>query len=264
MDYIALTSQLKQKIQQKRPLVHHITNFVTMYQCARITAFLGASPVMAFAEAETGEVTAKSSALVINTGTLNDEVIRAIPKSLVTASRYHIPVVLDPVGINLSKYRHDFILDLLSRYHFSVIRCNGVELMNLCGKVLAGNGIDGALDKTAGRDSITAVQTAARHLARKYQCTIACTGETDIVADNEKAALFSRGSTLLPKLVGTGCMINSLIGAYLPVADSAFDAAAAGILTMCLAGERAESRISSVSHLGSFETFLMDAIGELF
>ena len=59
--YIDLTKQLKEKMQARKPLVHHITNFVTIYQCARITSFLGASPVMAFsaAEAARAEVRAK-------------------------------------------------------------------------------------------------------------------------------------------------------------------------------------------------------------
>lgn len=260
MDYIKLTEQLKERIHKHPPLVHHITNFVTMYQCARITAFLGASPVMAFAACEVADVTKKSDALVVNTGTLNDEVVHSIPKAVKTANEYHIPVVLDPVGINLSDYRHDFIMQLLSACKFSVIRCNGVELMNLYGKVMSGSGIDGALDRLSPTGNGLSVEDAASHLAIKYHCTIACTGKTDVISDGRQIIRLSRGSKLLPKLVGTGCMINSLIGAFLPVADAPIDAAAAGILTMCLAGESAHKRLENTNHLGSFETFLMDAI----
>lgn len=260
--YIHRTKQLKQKVQEAKPLVHHITNFVTMYQCARITSFLGASPVMAFSAAEASDVTSAADALVINTGTLNDEFIQSIPKSLDAAQKHHIPVVLDPVGINLSDYRHDFIMDILKHYSFSVLRCNGVELLNVYGKLMRGSGIDGAVS-SQNPDTATlsfSIEQAARDIAKKYHCTVACTGKTDIITDGQTTLHFSRGSDLLPKLVGTGCMMNSLIASFLPVADSALEAAVAGILTMCLASEAAEARLDHPDHLGSFETYLLDAI----
>lgn len=254
-DYIKLTAQLKEKVRQNKPVVHHITNFVTIYQCARITSFLGASPVMAFARDDVPEVTAKADALVINTGTLNDEFIAAIPRTLETANRKGIPVVLDPVGINLSAYRRDFVMSILKGYHFSVLRCNGVELLNLSGKLLRGSGIDGAVERMP-----ETVEEAARQIATAYHCVTACTGKCDILSDGITTLHLSRGSDLLPRLVGTGCMTNSLIGSFLPVADTALDAAAAGILTMSLASEYAEKRLDSPDHLGSFETYLLDAI----
>ena len=250
--YIDLTKQLKEKVQVNKPLVHHITNFVTIYQCARITSFLGASPVMAFSAAEAAEVTSVADALVINTGTLNDEFIKSIPISLSTAEAHHIPVVLDPVGINLSDYRHDFIMDILQNHRFSVLRCNGVELLNVYGKLMRGSGIDGSLSFS--------VAQAAKDIAQKYHCTVACTGKTDVISDGVTTLYFSRGSDLLPKLVGTGCMMNSLIASFLPVAASPLDAATAGILTMSLASEAAEARLESQNQLGSFETYLLDAI----
>ena len=250
--YIDLTKQLKEKVQVNKPLVHHITNFVTIYQCARITSFLGASPVMAFSAAEAAEVTSVADALVINTGTLNDEFIKSIPISLSTAEAHHIPVVLDPVGINLSDYRHDFIMDILQNHRFSVLRCNGVELLNVYGKLMRGSGIDGSLSFS--------VAQAAKDIAQKYHCTVACTGKTDVISDGVTTLYFSRGSDLLPKLVGTGCMMKSLIASFLPVAASPLDAATAGILTMSLASEAAEARLESQNQLGSFETYLLDAI----
>lgn len=256
--YIDLTNQLKKKVQANKPLVHHITNFVTIYQCARITSFLGASPVMAFSAAEAAEVTSVADALVINTGTLNDEFIKSIPISLATAEAHHIPVVLDPVGINLSDYRHDFIMDILQNHHFSVLRCNGVELLNVYGKLMRGSGIDGFLDNA--HSLAFSVAQAAKDIARKYHCTVACTGKTDVISDGVTTLYFPRGSDLLPKLVGTGCMMNSLIASFLPVAASSLDAAAAGILTMSLASEAAEARLESPNQLGSFETYLLDAI----
>lgn len=255
MDYLSKTKQLKKEVALRRPLVHHITNFVTMYQCARITSVLGASPIMAFAAAESAEVTKKSDSLVINTGTLNDEVIASIPKSLKAAKSHKIPVVLDPAGLQLSSYRHNFIRSLLESYDFDILRCNSAELLNIHSSVCLGSGID--TDKNTNLDTAA---SAAKAVAGRYHCTVACTGKTDIIATKDSFFTLSRGSSLLPKLVGTGCMVNSLIGAFLPAADSAAEAAAAGILTMCLASELAEAGLKPEEGLGTFEMHLLDRI----
>ena len=179
--------------------------------------------------------------------------IASIPKALEAAKHRNVPVVLDPVGLQLSDYRHDFILSLLEGFHFDVLRCNSAELLNIHSKVCLGSGID------CGRDTnINDVKQAARTVAARYDCTVACTGPTDIIAHAKKTITLSRGSALLPKLVGTGCMVNSLIGAFLPVSDSAAEASEAGILTMCLAGEGAEASLRSSDGIGTFEAKLLD------
>ena len=258
-DFNARLHTIRQAVVKAHPVVHHITNFVTIYQCALITAFFGAAPIMAFARDDAPSVTARADALVINTGTLNDEFIHAIPKSLTIAEKSGIPVVLDPVGTGLSDYRAHFVSELLSHYHIDVLRCNSAELFSLCGRSAQARGIDGALD-TLDPPEITSVVMEA---AQKYGCTIACTGAVDYISDGSKTLKLSRGSSLLPKLVGTGCTVNSLIGACLPVCQTPADAAAAGILAMCLASESAQARLEHPGQLGSFETYLLDSIASL-
>ncbi len=38
---------LLQKVRRESPVVHHLTNWVTIYDCAQVGKTLGASPVMA-------------------------------------------------------------------------------------------------------------------------------------------------------------------------------------------------------------------------
>lgn len=246
--------ELQNKVAETRPLVHHITNFVTMYQCARITSVLGASPIMAFAAEEAADVASKADSLVINTGTLNNTVTASIPKALEAANCRNIPVVLDPVGLQLSAYRHDFILSLLEDFHFDVLRCNSAELLNIHSKVCLGSGID-----CSRNTAVSDIKQAAEAVAACYGCTVACTGPTDIIAHpGGSTRSLSRGSALLPKLVGTGCMVNSLVGAFLPISASAAEASEAGILTMCLAGEMAEASLNPADSAGTFEVRLLD------
>ena len=39
-----------EKVRLKKPVVHHLTNWVTIYDCANIVKVFGASPVMAHAK----------------------------------------------------------------------------------------------------------------------------------------------------------------------------------------------------------------------
>ena len=72
---------LLQKVRQQSPVVHHLTNWVTINDCAQIVKTLGASPVMAHAPEEVADMTQIASALVLNIGSkLSREVV---PKFLV-------------------------------------------------------------------------------------------------------------------------------------------------------------------------------------
>ena len=77
MENIRINSPL-QKIRETKPLIHHITNWVTIYECANMTRAFGALPVMAHSPEECADMAAISSALVLNIGTLTSEIIDAI------------------------------------------------------------------------------------------------------------------------------------------------------------------------------------------
>ena len=68
-----------QRVREKKPLVHHITNYVSVNDCANITLAISASPIMADALEEAADIARISSAVVLNMGTLNE---RTIPSML--------------------------------------------------------------------------------------------------------------------------------------------------------------------------------------
>ncbi|HBU69229.1 MAG TPA: hydroxyethylthiazole kinase, partial [Elusimicrobia bacterium] len=45
-----------QKVRSQKPVVHHLTNWVTIYDCANVVKVFGASPVMAHAPQEAAEM----------------------------------------------------------------------------------------------------------------------------------------------------------------------------------------------------------------
>lgn len=70
-----------QQVQQQKPLVHCITNYVTVNDCANMVLACGASPIMADDEREVEDITSICNGLVINIGTLNERTIAAMVKA---------------------------------------------------------------------------------------------------------------------------------------------------------------------------------------
>ena len=85
--YIA---ELYNKIQEERPIIHCITNAVTVNDCANILLATGASPTMAHHPLEVEEITAGTKALVCNFGAIAD--YEAMPLSLIL-SGYPVRVI---------------------------------------------------------------------------------------------------------------------------------------------------------------------------
>ena len=85
-------------VRERRPLVHHITNYVTVNDCANITLCIGGAPVMADAPEEVEEMAAVAGALVLNIGTLNTVQIGSMFLAGRMANERKIPIILDPVG----------------------------------------------------------------------------------------------------------------------------------------------------------------------
>ena len=69
MDILSSIAQAAQAVRDKVPLVHHITNYVTVNDCANAVLAIGASPIMSDDIGECADITAISQALVVNMGT---------------------------------------------------------------------------------------------------------------------------------------------------------------------------------------------------
>ncbi|MGA2091186.1 MAG: hydroxyethylthiazole kinase, partial [Endomicrobiales bacterium] len=80
-------SQLLERVREQKPVVHHLTNWVTIYDCANIVKAFGASPVMAHAPEEVGDMAQIASALVLNIGTLTIEFIESMKIAAKSANK---------------------------------------------------------------------------------------------------------------------------------------------------------------------------------
>lgn len=250
-----IKEQLKEAfeaLQNKRALIHHITNYVTVNDCANVVLAIGASPIMADEMSEVEEMVGICDALVLNIGTANDRIIASMLKAGKAANAKGIPVVLDPVGVGATSFRHQSVAKLMEAISFSVIRGNMAEIKTIAGLEAKSAGVD-SLDQESDGGKI------AMSLAQKLGCVIAITGKTDIVSDGRVCYALENGDVALTKVTGTGCMSTSLIGSFLGASRNALGSAIAGILTMAIAGEIADKSRG----MGTFHTSLIDAISQM-
>jgi hydroxyethylthiazole kinase len=253
-------ANLLETVRQSKPLVHHLTNYVTVNDCANITLGIGGSPIMADAIEEAAAIAQMSQALVINIGTLNSRTVLAMIAAGKAANHTGIPVILDPVGVGASPFRNETVAQLLDQVTFSVIRGNISEIKFIAGLTAATKGVDASVDDTTAIDESAEI---AKKLAQKLTAVIAITGQVDVISDGQSMITIANGHPKLAELTGTGCMCTSLIGAYCGGNPSAiFQAAATAVLSMGIAGEIAFETVGGLNN-GSFHMALHDAISAL-
>ncbi len=245
-----------EKVRQDQPLVHHITNWVTIYDCANIVKVFGASPVMAHAPEEAAAMTESlAGALVLNIGTLTKEVINAMILAGKAANRKGIPVVLDVCGAGATNFRNKQTRLLLKKVKIGILKGNASEIASVAGENVVTRGVDAV---AVAKDlSILAVD-----LAEKMSLVVVITGREDIVADPRGAFYtVANGCEMMAHVVGTGCMATSVIGTFAAVATDWARAAAAGLACYEIAAELAAKKAKMAP--GTFKTLLFDRVFSL-
>jgi hydroxyethylthiazole kinase len=240
-------------VRERRPVVYHITNYVTVNDCANITLCAGGTPVMADAREEVEEMAAIASSLVLNIGTLNPTLIDSMIAAGGMANDRGIPVILDPVGAGATKLRTDSSLRLLDELSISVLKGNAGEIGVLAGAEGKVRGVD-----SHGLNGDPVV--VARDFAKKMGITVAISGVTDIVTDGKIVLLVENGHPLMGSISGTGCMAASVTGAFTAVSGDPVRATAAAFAAFGIAGERAAEGARGPM---SFKTALFDNLASL-
>lgn len=246
-----------EKIKENKPLVHHITNYVTVNDCANIVLALGGSPVMADDHKEVEEMVSIASALVLNIGTLNERTIESFILAGKKANQLGTPVILDPVGVGATSLRNQATERILKEVKLSVLRGNMSEIKCIYGIEAATRGVDSVDNPLEGGKDI------ALQLAKRLNCTVAITGAVDIISDGSRIFYIENGHPIMANITGTGCMSSSLVGVCCGVGEGSLFGAIAGIMIMGIAGEKAQQRLQGQEGLGSFRVYLMDAISQL-
>jgi hydroxyethylthiazole kinase len=246
-------ADLLTEVRAKRPLVHHITNYVTVNDCANATICVGASPVMAHSLDEVADMVSMAGALVLNIGTLDAQQVESMLRAGAMANQLHIPIILDPVGVGATRLRTGSAERIIHDLEITVIKGNSAEIATLAGREGTIKGVDSCGVKGEP-------QEIAMALARELGLTVAVSGQTDIVTDGNSTLIVDNGHPLMGSISGSGCMASSIAGAFNAVSENPMVATAAALAVFGIAGEKAALQCRAPA---SFKVALLDELYRL-
>lgn len=272
-----------ERLRQRKPLIHNITNYVTANDCANILLAMGALPIMADDVDEVEEITAGSDGLTINMGTLSGRRIPAMLAAGKKANALGHPVVLDPVGVGISALRRQTATDLLREVKFTAIRGNASEIRALARLYVSvrcldqaeiprsvleevleethsERGVDAGERKGTAEEMVHKTSALAQWFSKEMGAVIVVSGETDVVADAHRVCLVENGDAMMRSVTGMGCQLSALITAFLAAnPEDAFAATAAAVVAMGICGEMGRERLRENEGSGSYRVRVMDA-----
>jgi hydroxyethylthiazole kinase len=243
-------TEIWELVDKKRPLVHCITNYVTVNDVANILLSAGASPAMIDHPEEAEGFAALASALYVNLGTLSQQQQAGIMVACKTTAANNIPVILDPVACGVVPFRVQVMKQMRQYAPLTLIKGNTAEIKSLAGEETRAQGVD-SLDSSEGMEQI------CMNLARQESTIIASTGPTDVITDGRRCALVKNGTPLFEKITGAGCMVGGVTAACIGAApEEPWLATITGLLAFTLAGERAAA--DADNRPGAFHLHLFD------
>lgn len=253
--------KMLENVRAKNPLIHNITNYVTVNDCANILIACGASPIMADDINEVEDITSVCGGLNINIGTLNSRTIESMLAAGKRANELSHPIVLDPVGAGASKLRTETAIKLLENIHFSVIRGNISEIKTIAFGGGTTKGVDADIADKITDENLNEALEFAKNLARKTGSVIAITGATDIVANGDGAYCIRNGHAMMSSVTGTGCQLSAMTAAFVTAnPECTLEASAAAVAVMGIAGETAHKRLSDSDGNSTYRNYIIDAV----
>lgn len=252
-------------VKGKSPVIHCITNYVTVNACANILLASGASPIISDDEREVEEITALCQGLIINIGTLNKNTIQSMFVAGKKANESGNPVVLDPVGAGASGLRTETALKLINDIKFTAIRGNYSEIRAIAaGSIIPSESVDENHEnqENSADDHLGEAIKTAKKLAKKTGSLIIITGAIDIVTDGKHTFLIRNGHPMMSWIAGSGCMLSTLLTAYLAAnEENLIEAAVAAVCVMGISGQNAFKRMKkNVDGNASYSNYLIDSV----
>ena len=245
-------NELRLTIRENRPLIHSITNPITMNQCANAVLAVGARPIMAEHPMEVEQITKTAKALTLNLGNISESRMEAIRISSELAGNQNIPIVLDAVGVACSSLRRVFASELIKKNCPDIIKGNYSEIKALLDAEYCAEGVD------SEKINIEEICNICIRLARRHNSVILASGAWDIISNGENIAIIKNGCSQMSKITGTGCILGALCGCYI-TAGNAFWSAVTACAVLGICGELSYTDAGS----GSFFVNLLDNLSVL-
>lgn len=247
-----LAYQNLSQIKTVKPVIHNISNLVTMSTVANVLLAIGASPIMAHATEELNDIINLAQALVVNIGTLDKHWVKSIEKAQSYALTKKIPIIFDPVGAGATIYRTQAAKKILQQ-GVDIMRGNASEILALTENKIISKGIDTIHNSQNAID-------AATYLSKNYSCVVVISGSIDMVVKENYVVAIEHGTVLFTKVTGMGCAVTAVIGAFAAINANYLQAAVYAMALFSRAGEIAANHAYGC---GSFYPALLDALSSL-
>ena len=250
-----------ENVRKKTPIVHNITNYVTVNDVANALLACGGSPIMSDEPEDVRDITSICGGLNINIGTLNQRSIESMFIAGVKANELGHVVLLDPVGAGASKLRTETAIRLMDTIKFSVIRGNVSEIKTLALGSGTTKGVDADVADTVTEENLEDMVVFAKDFSKKTNAIIVITGAIDLVADSEKCYVIRNGRPEMSKITGTGCQLSGIATAFASAnPDDKTKAIAAAVCMMGLAGEIGVANLKPDEGNSTLRNRIIDAI----
>lgn len=250
-----------ENVRAKSPLVHNITNYVTVNDVANVLLAAGGSPIMSDDADDVEDITSICGGLNINIGTLNKNTIPSMFLAGKKANALGHIVLLDPVGAGASRLRTDTANQLLQEVRFDAVRGNISEIKTLCTGSGSTKGVDADAVDAVTEANLDDGVALVKAFAKQTGCIIAVTGAIDLVSDGERCWCIRNGRAEMSRITGTGCQLSALMTAFLVAnPDRKLDAAAAAVCMMGLAGEIGWANMQPGDGNSTYRNRIIDAI----
>lgn len=253
--------EILKRVRDTAPLIHNITNYVTVNDVANVLLACGGSPIMSDDIGEVEDITAICSGLNINIGTLNQRTIPSMFAAGKRANELNHTVLLDPVGAGASRLRTETANSLLEKVRFAAIRGNISELKALIFGSGSTRGVDADIADSVTEENLNEVIRLLKDFAKEKGSVIAVTGAIDLVCDGDTCYVIRNGMPQMSSITGTGCQLSALMTAYMAAnQEYPLEAAAAAVCLMGFAGELAWSCMQPTDGNATYRSRIIDAI----
>lgn len=248
-------------LRKTMPLIHNITNYVTVNDVANILLACGGSPIMSDEVEDVEDITSICNGLNINIGTLHKSSIEGMLRAGKKANDLHHPILLDPVGAGASKFRTETALRLMQELNLAVIRGNISEIKTLALGSGTTKGVDADVSDAVTEENLEQAIEFVKAFSKKTGTIIAVTGRIDLVTDGNRCYVIRNGRPEMGKITGTGCQLSGMMTAFITAnPDEMLEAAAAAVCAMGLAGEIGWSRMQTGDGNATYRNRIIDAI----
>ena len=250
-----------ENVRKSVPLVHNITNYVTVNDVANVLLACGGSPIMSDEPEDVAEITSICGGLNINIGTLNQRSIEGMFVAGKRANELGHPILLDPVGAGASTLRTNTAVKIMDELKLDVVRGNISEIKTLALGSGTTKGVDADVADAVTEENLDDAVAFAKDFAKKAGCIVAITGAIDLVSDGDRCFVIRNGRPEMGKITGTGCQLSGMMTAFVVAnPEQKLEAAAAAVCTMGLAGEIGWSRMQEGDGNSTYRNRIIDAI----